>query len=237
MLIRFQIPRRLPEWARDIIKPGGTFEALTTYWFQMSTATVEMKRLKSGFLLKEILDRFKNKSLALDSKQLMTMYSGHETTLAGMLNSLGLFEVIWCIWKSKRKSLNDLFPFQSIPPYSSSIMFEMYKTSADYYYIKLFYRNTSVEDPKPLYIPKCGTKCNLTRFYYLYNDILPSHYDECLLANCANAALGTLHVFGILILFLYYVLVWKRVVILIKYCNSWFVLNRSRVDTVMMISI
>lgn len=60
----------------------------------MSTATTTMKRLKSGFLLKEILNRFKNKTLTLESKQLMSMYSGHETTVAGILNSLGLFEVI-----------------------------------------------------------------------------------------------------------------------------------------------
>lgn len=85
--------RRLPEWARDIVKPGSTFETLTTYWFQLSTATTLMKRLKSGFLLKEILDQFKNKTLSVKPKQLMRMYSGHETTMASMLNSLGLYEV------------------------------------------------------------------------------------------------------------------------------------------------
>lgn len=84
---------RLPEWARDVIKPGGPFETLTTYWFKLSTATTLMKRLKSGFLLKEILDRFKNKTLALEPKQLMQLFSGHETTISGILNSLGLLEV------------------------------------------------------------------------------------------------------------------------------------------------
>lgn len=83
----------------------------------------------------------------------------------------------------------------------------MWKANANYYYIKIFYRNTSTEDPKPLYIPKCGTKCNLNLFVNLYNDILPRNYDECRPANCANAIFSTINVFGILISFLYYLLV------------------------------
>lgn len=73
--------------------PGGAFEYLANYWLIFTTGTTELKRLKTGFLLKEILERFKNKTLSLLPDQLMHIYSGHDITIGGILNSLGLFEV------------------------------------------------------------------------------------------------------------------------------------------------
>lgn len=75
------------------MKPGDRFEYLSTYWLKVVTATTQLKRLRSGFLLKDILDRFKNKTLSFLPNQVMQIYSGHETTISSMLNSLGLFEV------------------------------------------------------------------------------------------------------------------------------------------------
>lgn len=60
----------------------------------MRTGTTELKRLESDFLLIEILDRFMNKTLSLLPDQLMQIYSGHDSTIEGMLNSLGVFEVL-----------------------------------------------------------------------------------------------------------------------------------------------
>lgn len=61
----------------------------------LTTSTTKMKRLKSGFLLKEILDRFNNKSLStLSPNSSLYIYSAHDITLAAMLNSLGVFDVI-----------------------------------------------------------------------------------------------------------------------------------------------
>lgn len=84
---------RLPEWTRQVRIPGGAFEELALYWFQSITGTTEMKRLKSGFLLKEILDRFRRKASSLLPNQLMQFYSGHDITIASILNSLGKFDV------------------------------------------------------------------------------------------------------------------------------------------------
>lgn len=84
---------RLPEWSRKIFIPGGTAEYLRTYWIQFLTGTSEMKRLKSGFLLKEILDRFHNKTNALLPEGMMHIYSAHDLTIASLLNTLGIFEV------------------------------------------------------------------------------------------------------------------------------------------------
>lgn len=86
---------RLPEWTREVFIPGGALEYLKTYWIKFITGTPELKRLKSGFLLKEILDRFKNKTLSSLPDELMRIYSGHDITIASLLNTLDVFEVFF----------------------------------------------------------------------------------------------------------------------------------------------
>lgn len=71
--------------------PGGDFEDLALYWYRMFTATDEMKKLRSGYLLKDILDRFSNKTLV--GGRSLWMYFAHDITLSNMLNSLGVFNV------------------------------------------------------------------------------------------------------------------------------------------------
>lgn len=62
--------------------------------FATKTYTPQLAKLKAGFLLKEILDRFRNKSIDnLSPNRSMWMYSAHDTTVANVLNTLGLFEV------------------------------------------------------------------------------------------------------------------------------------------------
>lgn len=87
--------KRIPKWAEEVMMPGGDFEFLMKFYFIIFTQTTEMKRLKSGFLLKEILDRFTNKTQStLTPDRNLWMYFAHDITLSNMLNSLGLFEVI-----------------------------------------------------------------------------------------------------------------------------------------------
>lgn len=62
--------------------------------FATKTITPKLARLQGGFLLKDILDRFANKSKGiLKPNRSMWVYSGHDTTVANLLNTLGLFEV------------------------------------------------------------------------------------------------------------------------------------------------
>lgn len=74
---------------------GGAFEKLDRYFYKYVTANTELKRLKSGFLLKEIFDRFKNKTQGLLPDQLMQIYSGHDSTIGTVLNSLGVYKVLF----------------------------------------------------------------------------------------------------------------------------------------------
>lgn len=78
------------------MQPGSDFEKLAVNWFKIfTTGSNELKALRSGYLLKEIFDRFTNKTQSkLEPDRSLWMYFAHDITLTNTLNSLGLFEVI-----------------------------------------------------------------------------------------------------------------------------------------------
>lgn len=74
--------------------PGGNLEFLATLWYRIHTATTGMKRIKAGYLLKDILDRFKEKAMSnLSPDRRLWMYFAHDVTIVSILNSLGLYTV------------------------------------------------------------------------------------------------------------------------------------------------
>lgn len=85
----------VPDWAQKLLTPGGALEKFSEYWLQLNTGTTEMKRLKSGFLLRDILDRFKSKAESKIPNERMAIFSGHDMTIASLLNTMGLYWVIF----------------------------------------------------------------------------------------------------------------------------------------------
>lgn len=84
----------LPDWTKKVYVPGGDLEWVANHAFQISTNTTELARLKTGFLIREIVDRFAQKiNSQLSPDRTLWMYSAHDTTVANVLNSLGLFYV------------------------------------------------------------------------------------------------------------------------------------------------
>lgn len=80
--------------------PGNDFEWAANFSFKIPSITRPLARLRSGFLINEILDRFSQKiGSTLSPDRSVWIYSGHDTTLAGVLNTLELFEVIlfYCV--------------------------------------------------------------------------------------------------------------------------------------------
>lgn len=70
-----------------------------------------------------------------------------------------------------------------IPPYASSLHFELYKTDENQHYIQLFYRKLMEDNPLPLNIPNCGEKCPFDQFRQIYKEIIPGDfYSECRLS-------------------------------------------------------
>lgn len=70
------------------------------------------------------------------------------------------------------------------PPYRASLLFELYKSQANGYYIQLFYKNSTDENLVPLNIPSCGQKCSIEQFRKVYETIIPvdSFEKECKLS-------------------------------------------------------
>lgn len=85
---------RLPFWTDEVFYPGSEFETIAYLGFQMTTKTTEMARLSVGFLIRDILDRFSSKIASkLSPDRSLWIYSAHDSTIANVLNALGLFEV------------------------------------------------------------------------------------------------------------------------------------------------
>ncbi|XP_031632797.1 prostatic acid phosphatase-like [Contarinia nasturtii] len=151
----------LPIWTRYISHfTNDTMQQILDIHFQALTKTKEMQKFGAGFLLKEILDRFKNKSLSLlQPDRSVWIFSGHDFSILNMLRTLNLNEL-------------------QVPVYASSLYFELYKGNGSHF-VQVFYRRTPTENvPPPLEIPNCGTICPLDKFYELYADILPKEYED-----------------------------------------------------------
>lgn len=154
---------KLPDWTKEVY-PEKLFP-ISGLSFAVKAYTPLLARLKSGPLLKEILTHFKHKTTKkVDQKY--WVYSGHDTTVANMLNTLGVFKTLG----------------YHNPPYTSTVMFELRKISVDDYRVQVFYKNTTA-DPEPLDLPNCGTLCPLDKMFEIYKEVLPVNWDdECTLS-------------------------------------------------------
>lgn len=83
----------MPDWAKEAIKSNGPMEIITRVTYKLR-GTPELVRRRSGFLIKDILERSAQKlNSTLRPDFSLYMYSAHSATLATMLNGLGIFEV------------------------------------------------------------------------------------------------------------------------------------------------
>lgn len=151
----------LPEWTKEVYPDKMAWVSARS--FATSTYTRPLALFKSGSLLKEMLDRFHNKTISkLKPNRSLWIYSAHDTTVANMLNTLGVFEY-------------------HNPPYTACIMLELRLINKKPY-VSVFYKNTT-EEPQAMYLPKCGTSCALDKMYQLYEDVLPKDLEaECRLS-------------------------------------------------------
>lgn len=84
---------RLPQWAEKATE-DGVMEYIAKLHLKSYCATPQLARLKSGFLIKEIVERFSQKiNSTLQPDRVLWLYSAHDVTIYNVLNSLGLFEV------------------------------------------------------------------------------------------------------------------------------------------------
>lgn len=151
----------LPDWTSGYF-PGGKFKELSDMSFWVDTWTHELKRLKGGPFVKEML---KHHSQVLDgtmtpAKRKLFMYSGHDTTVAPILHAL------------------DLFHPPIAPVFAACILFEL--LDRDGPVLRISYRNESSREPYILTVPGCSELCPLNRFKELTASIIPADLQaEC----------------------------------------------------------
>ncbi|XP_048006444.1 prostatic acid phosphatase-like isoform X2 [Leguminivora glycinivorella] len=157
----------LPNWTHNVY-PDEMREP-ACYSFRLPTMTPQLARLKVGPLIQEIVMNMANTSLTYPegySKTVkLSLYSGHDITVANVLNALGMFD-------------------GNCPVYTSTILMELlYSNNTNQHYIRISYRNfTDIQEPHVLKIPYCGEVCKFSRFVTLYEKLLNINWDF----ECAN---------------------------------------------------
>lgn len=179
--------KTLPLWTKKVYPEKMRY--LHDLSFTLDTWTHELKRLRAGPLISNIVETYVNVSTGrfpgdaddhgaaaehkLHRVRKMNMYSAHDTTLSSFLNGLGMFDP------------------PIAPPYASCIMIELLAgpQSGDHF-VRFYYRNeTQVTsdaadraDPQPylLQLPGCETTCPLERFEELTKPLRPRNWErEC----------------------------------------------------------
>lgn len=70
-------------------------DKIAKYFLIQDSETPELARYTSGFLLKEILQHFDQKiKSTLQPNRTLWLYGAHDYTIANLLNSLGIFQVL-----------------------------------------------------------------------------------------------------------------------------------------------
>jgi len=151
--------KTLPPWTKKVYP--DKMRAMKDLSFTLSTYTNEMKRLRGGPIIQSILDHF-HEFIAKKHKRKMLVYSGHDTTLSSLLNSLGMFDP----------------PIG--PPYASAFMIELKKSPDDQYFVSFSYRNDTTRDPYDLNLYDCPKDCPLMTFSKLTKSVRPDNWiEEC----------------------------------------------------------
>uniref|UniRef100_A0A0A9YKS5 acid phosphatase n=1 Tax=Lygus hesperus TaxID=30085 RepID=A0A0A9YKS5_LYGHE len=148
----------LPNWLGKVYpSPMRELAVSSHVW---PTRTTEMKRLRGGPFLKEVLRNFHGKLNGSDSLN-MTVYSAHDTSLSAAMGALGVF--------------NDEFP-----PFAALFLLELRMTKNETEpVVMLWYKNTT-SDPFMLHLPGCTAACPLSQMELLLEPVIPDDWDkEC----------------------------------------------------------
>lgn len=155
----------LPDWTKEVY-PEKMFE-ISGLSFAVKTYTNILARLKMGPLLKEILTHYQNKTKGhLNPNRNLFIYSAHDTTIANMLNTLGVF-----------RSMG-----YHNPPFAAAILFELRELNGENF-VQVFYKNST--EARLLDLPNCGTLCPLDKMFLIYKEILPENWER----ECATSIL------------------------------------------------
>lgn len=149
----------LPSWTNKVFPEK--MEYLASLSFAVEAYTPQLARLKTGPLFNLITEHFKNMTSysyehhnhSTENKwnRKFLMLSAHDTTIANVLNSMGLFDM-------------------HCPPFAATIIFEQRKRTNNSTYLNLFYKNSS--NPIQLCLKGCELDCDLKTFVEIMKPII-----------------------------------------------------------------
>lgn len=92
---------RLPKWAETVCNEYlDVLELFAAIKYKSFTHTTEGKKIKGGFIIKDIFDQLKNKTLSLKNETMgsskpekLTIYFTHGHAIVNVLNTLNVYEV------------------------------------------------------------------------------------------------------------------------------------------------
>ncbi|RZC38364.1 prostatic acid phosphatase, partial [Asbolus verrucosus] len=137
----------LPAWTRAV------FPDKMKQWADLSFATScynqDLARLKSGPLFDAIIKHFRNATANATDYRKFLVFSGHDVTIANVLNTMGAFQY-------------------HCPPYASTILFELRKSNLNYY-VNVFYKNSS--QLQNVTLKGCKFDCDLDDFVQILQPV------------------------------------------------------------------
>ncbi|XP_044260895.1 prostatic acid phosphatase-like [Tribolium madens] len=152
----------LPDWT------SGVYPEKMAPWARFSFATQcyteELARLKTGPLFNEIVEHFRN-ATKNDGFRKFLVFSGHDVTIANVLNTMGAFEY-------------------HCPPYASTIMFELRRNSS--FYLNIFYKNST--QVQKIALKGCDFDCDFDDFIRILKPVLITRKQWDL--ECQNSNFG-----------------------------------------------
>ncbi|CAI6369223.1 unnamed protein product [Macrosiphum euphorbiae] len=147
----------LPSWTTKVYPTK--LAKVTSRSFILNAYNDEMKKLKGGPLLKQILENSKNKMNKQSTHQLYA-YAGHDSTVSNLLIALDVWD-------------------EQIPTYNMLALLELHESKKGNFYLKVFLRNESSTEPYLLQIPNCKEdSCTLEHISNLTANVIPLNLNE-----------------------------------------------------------
>jgi hypothetical protein len=130
----------LPEWTKEIY-PSQKSTDLLNFAFSLVVKTEEMKRLRGGPLLRELLSSMDLKVREDSQGKKMILYSGHDITVVRILDTMNLFNP------------------PHLPDFNSVLLIELHRSNTGHN-VEVYYRNGSAKLVQ-LTVEGCPDPCSL----------------------------------------------------------------------------
>lgn len=205
--------KTLPEWTKPVYPEPLREAGLLS--FALPTWTPPLQQLKMGPLLGEITKHFiQKRDGTLKPNRTMWVYSAHDQTVAALLNTFGAFEI-------------------HFPPYAAAVLLEL-RQKAGLYYVTVFYRNNTSDNPHPISVLNCKPGCSLDDFIKTVKPLIIPQEDWLRYCNSSYRLMyfsGFGHSYsGLLFVFLFITLVTvitASVIVIRKNPNNWYYSMRT----------